>query len=484
MVSTISKTKYKNGLQCHRLFWFSVNQPEALPPFDEAAQFRFDQGHEVGNFAKMLFPDGIEVPHDGNMVKNTPELINQRKKIFEASLSYNKTFAKPDILKPVGKEEWDLIEVKSSTQVKDEHIDDIAFQRYVVEGSGLRTRRCEEIFINNEYVRDGEINPAKLLNQEDVTELVSQQLPLVEGNVKEMHRVLSLQKPPDISIGPHCSKPYSCPLKEKCWAFLPEHNVTELYRSKKQGFELIKEGILRIADVPVDFKLSVNQKIQKEAITRGKPIVNKKQIKDFLNGLEYPVYCLDFETFDVAIPPFSGTRPYQKIPFQFSLHVIKKPGGDVEFHEFLADDRENFAPDLVKALKVIGPKGTVLAYNMTFEKQVLQVLGSLSPKDAAWLQGIADGLQDLIVPFRSFSYYHPDQHGRCSLKFVLPCLSGGRGYDDMEIGEGGTASRRYYMTHFRECSKEEKEKVRKDLLEYCKLDTEGMVEILRAFEEM
>jgi len=121
---------------------------------------------------------------------------------------------------------------------------------------------------------------------------------------------------------------------------------------------------------------------------------------------------------------------------------------------------------------------------MSFEKKALQILGGLSPKDAGWLQGVADRLQDLIVPFRDFSYYHPDQHGSCSLKFVLPCLSKGKGYDDMEIGEGGTASRRYYMTHFKECSKEEKEKVRKDLLEYCRLDTEGMVEILRALEEV
>jgi len=483
MVSTISKTKYGAGLQCPRLLWFCVNQPEAMPPVDEETQFIFDQGHEVGNFAKMLFPEGVEVPHDSNMVKNTRELIDQRKTIFEASLSYNKTFAKPDVLKPVGKEEWDLIEVKSSTKVKDEHIDDIAFQRYVLEGNGLRIRKCEEIVVNNEYVRDGEIDPAKLLKREDVTERISPRLPLVEGNVKEMHRVLSLQKPPDASIGPHCSDPQSCPLEEKCWAFLPEHNVTELY-SSRQKFELIGKGILRIADVPVDFKLSDKQRIQKEAITKGEPIINKKQIKDFLNGLEYPVYCLDFETINAAIPPLSGTRPYQKIPFQFSLHVIKKPKGEVEFHEFLADGRENFAPDLVKALKIIGPKGTVLAYNMTFEKQVLQVLGSLSPKDAGWLQGIVDRMEDLMAPFSNFSYYHPDQHGSCSLKFVLPCLSNSKGYEDMEIGEGGTASRRYYMTHFRECSKEEKEKVRKDLLEYCKLDTEGMVEILRALEEM
>jgi len=483
MVSTISKTKYMNGLQCSRLLWFSVNQPEAMPPFDEAAQFRFDQGHEVGNFAKKLFPEGVEVPHDNEFVKKTQELIPQLKTIFEASFSYNGTFAKPDILKPVGKEEWDLIEVKSSTQVKDEHIADIAFQRYVVEGSGLRIRRCEEIVVDNEYVRNGEIDPAKLLRKEDVTERISQQLPLVEGKVKEMYRILASDEPPDIPIGPPCLERYGCPLKEECWAFLPEHNVTELYRSKKLGFDLVGRGIRGIADAPVD-ELSGKQRIQKEAITKGEPIIKKEQIKEFLNGLEYPVYCLDFETLGVAIPPLSGTRPYQNIPFQFSLYVIKEPKGEVEFHEFLADGRENFGPDLANALKVIGPKGTVLAYYMSFEKQALQILGALSPKDAGWLQAIADRMQDLLVPFREFSYYHPDQHGSCSLKFVLPCLSKGKGYDGMEIGEGGMASRRYYMTHFKECSKEEKEKVRKDLLEYCKLDTEGMVEILRAFEEM
>ena len=215
MGSTISKSKYMNGLQCPRLLWFSVNQPEAMPPFDEAAQLRFDQGHEVGNFAKKLFPEGVEVPHDKEFVKKTQELIPQRKTMFEASFSYNGTFAKPDILKPVGKEEWDLIEVKSSTKVKDEQIDDIAFQRYVVEGSGLRIRRCEEIFINNEYVRNGEIDPAKLLKTEDVTEHVSERLPLVESNVKEMHRVLSLPEPPDVPIGPHRSDPQRCSLKEK-----------------------------------------------------------------------------------------------------------------------------------------------------------------------------------------------------------------------------------------------------------------------------
>jgi len=483
MVSIISKTKYMSGLQCPRLLWFIVNEPDKIPPIDEETQFVFDQGNEVGRFAKILFSGAIEIPEGGNAIENTQTAIKQRKTIFEGAFSYNGTFAKIDILKPVGKQEWNIIEVKSSTQVKDENIEDIAFQRYVVEGSGLKTRSCQQMFINNEYVRNGEIDPTKLLQQEDVTDRVSLRLPLVENNVKEMQRVLALTKPPETSIGPHCSNPYGCPINEECWAFLPEHNVTDLYYFK-QKFDLIREGILRIADLPAKVKLSEKQRIQKEAIKKGKPIVNKKEIEEFLNALEYPIYCLDFETLGVAIPPFDGARPYQKIPFQFSLQVIKEPMAEAEFQEFLADGRDNFAQDVVKALRRIGPKGTVLAYHMSFEKQVLKALEELSPRDSLWLRSISERMGDLMAPFKEFWYYHPDQHGSCSLKAVLPCFLTNKGYEDMEIKEGIIASMRYYITHFKDCPKEEKEKVRRNLREYCTLDTEGMVEILRRLEEI
>jgi len=202
-----------------------------------------------------------------------------------------------------------------------------------------------------------------------------------------------------------------------------------------------------------------------------------------LETLEYPIYCLDFETLGVAIPPFDKARPYQKIPFQFSIHVIKEMDVNIEAHNFLADGRNNFAPELIKALRVIGPSGSVLAYNMSFEKQVLKELAELSPEDAGWLDSISARLRDLIDPFRAFSYYHPDQHGSMSLKAVLPVLTG-KSYNEMEIGEGATASVKYYLTHFRDAAKEEKERVRKALLEYCALDTEGMVAILQKLEEM
>lgn len=482
MQKTISKSKYMNGLQCPKLLWFVFNEPGEIPEADEATKFILDQGKELTNLAKKLFPKGIEVPYDSNLIEATKKFVGQRKTIFEAAFSYKGTFAMLDILIPVNKDEWDIIEVKSSTQVKDENIDDVAFQRYVLQGNGLKVRRCHQMCINKEYVRQGRIDPEKLLIQEDITDLVAEKLHVVEDNVREMQKVIAQSKPPEMSIGPHCSNPYACQLVDKCSAFLPEHNVTELYYCR-QKFELIDKGILRIKDLPTGFKLSEKQAIQKEAINKGKPVISKEQIKEFLKSLEYPLYCLDFETLNVAIPPFDRARPYQKIAFQFSIYVIRNHRGQVESYEFLADGTDNFAPEVVEALKVVGPNGTVLAYHMSFEKQVLEALDELSPKDGKWLRGIIGRLKDLEVPFKSFSYYHPEQHGSCSLKAVLPLLSG-KSYGGMEIQEGGMASMAYYTTHFRDCPTQEKEKVRKALLEYCKLDTEGMVDILRKLEEV
>lgn len=483
MGSTISKSKYMNGLQCSRLLWFVVNSPEELPTIEEDKQFIFDQGHEVGDYAKKLFPKGVEVPHDSNFIEATRKFVSQRDTIFEGAFSYKGTFAKVDILKPVNKDEWDIIEVKSSTQVKDEHIEDVAFQRSVVEGAGLKVRQCHQIYVNNEYVRDGDIDPRGFLSEENITDQVAEKLGHVKDNIIRMQKVIALEKPPTMSIGPRCSTPYDCPLSEKCWSFLPEHNVTELYYFGQKKYEMLNKDILSIKDLPSGVKLSDKQRIQIAAIKSGKPLIDKESIKRFLKSLEYPVYCLDFETLGVAVPPFDKARPYQKIPFQFSIHVTQKMNLDVESHSFLADGRKNFAPELIKALKVIGPTGTVLAYNMSFEKQVLKALAELSPKDANWLKSISDRLRDLIEPFRAFSYYHPAQHGSMSLKAVLPVLTG-KSYKEMDIGEGGMASLKYYLTHFRDSAKEEKEKVRNDLLEYCKLDTEGMVAILRKLEDV
>ncbi len=306
MSLNISKSRYLNGLQCPRLLWLVVNSPNQIPEPDEATQFIFEQGHEVANYAKKLFLGGVEVAHDKNFIETTKKLVLKRGTIFEGAFSFNNTFAKVDILNPVNTEGWDIIEVKSSTQVKDEHIDDVAFQQYVLEGSGVKVRRCHLIFVNNKYLRDGDIDPEVFLSKKDITELVAEKLHLVEGNVKAMQKFLSMEKAPKTSIGSHCSSPYACPITEDCWSFLPEHNVTELYYFKEK-FELVEEGILKITDIPSGIKLSDKQKIQTEAIKAGKPILDEKVIRSFLDELESVEHRHAFRVWDAEfLPPRRG----------------------------------------------------------------------------------------------------------------------------------------------------------------------------------
>ncbi len=488
----LSKSKYMLGLQCPLLLWTVFNEPEKVPEPDEAQQAVFDQGHEVGEWAKQLYPDGVEVPWgDFNAtLEQTKELVSARKTIFEASFLFENCYARADILVPVG-EEWDLIEVKSSTKVKDEHLEDVAFQRYVLEGNGVRVRRCHLLHINNEYVRHGAINPHELFTMEDITEEAS--LPRVPERVADMWTVIKGERP-TVKIGPHCNDPYTCPLLETCWD-LPAHNVTELYRAGKKAFSLL--AYETIAAVPAE-QLTDKQRIQQASIITGERHVEPAAIKDWLRKLEYPLYHLDFETISTAVPLFDGTRPYQQVPFQFSLHIQKEslcrlgptcgaerseaevPGPrhkppELEHHEFLWTELSDPRPALIQALKVIGPTGTILAYNMSFERRVLQELAEAFPEEATFLSSLIVRLDDLITPFRNFWIYDAKQHGSCSIKAVLPALTN-TSYDGMTINKGDQASREWLRAVK---GADDKEEVFEALRKYCKQDTEAMVEVLK-----
>ena len=248
---SLSKSKYLSGLQCHKLLWHYYNAKNEIPEVDAATQAIFDQGHLVGEYAKKLFPDGIEVAKDvegfDEVLKQSSKALALRKPLFEAAFKSNNAYARADILNPVGKDQWDIIEVKSSTEVKDINLHDLALQRFAYEGAGLKIAKCFILHINNEYVRHGEIEPKKLFKQVDVTNEVSKLSSSVAPNLKEMLRVIGEKKFPEVEIGPHCNDPYGCPLQEKCWAFLPENNPLTLYYFKKEkAFELIHSGTLDI----------------------------------------------------------------------------------------------------------------------------------------------------------------------------------------------------------------------------------------------
>jgi len=295
-----------------------------------------------------------------------------------------------------------------------------------------------------------------------------------------MFGVIRRKQEPEIQIGPHCNDPYRCPLQNKCWGFLPAASVFELYYGGKKCWRLLQDGVVNLKDIPHDVDLTDRQAIQREVANSGKPHIDAKALARFLKRLKYPVSYLDFETFNTAIPLFDGLKPYQQVPFQFSLHTVSVPGAAPAHHSFLADGKVDPRPEFLDRLRdCIGDKGTVVVYNASFEKGVLNKLSAAFREHAGWIEKVKRRVVDLLKPFQNFSYYHPEQHGSASIKSVLPVVTG-RSYADLEIQEGGQASLEFLRVHFGDVLEAERLKVREQLERYCGQDTEGMIWIVEA----
>ncbi|MFC1774844.1 DUF2779 domain-containing protein [Nanoarchaeota archaeon] len=478
----LTKSKYMVGLQCPKYLWMMFNEPDKIPKFDSAMIFLFNQGHNVGDLAKKIFPGGVDVP-ESDFVKNlelTSELIKERKTIFEAGIKSGDLYARADVLLPADNNSWDVIEVKASTKVKEEHIQDLSFQKYVYELAGLKIRNCFLMHINNQFVKDGEINPNDILTKEDITADVVSAMDGIKERIDEMLRVIKLAKPPKSDIR-HCEGSTCC-FSAECLSFLPEENVLDLYIGGKKSFELLEADIFAIKNIPDEFKLTEKQDIQRNCAKSGKIHVDVKGLKKFLDKLQQPISYLDFETFYTAIPIYEGTKPYQQIPFQFSL--LTSEGTKLNRSEFLHDSKEDPREPFIRALKKSLPdEGSIVVYNQSFEIGRLNEIAKAVPEYADWIESIIVRIVDLIVPFRKFHYYNPKQKGSCGLKDVLPAITG-QSYEDLEIGSGGLASVSYYDSVFGNPSPEHLKEIRDNLLKYCAMDTEAMIWIIEALQTM
>ena len=481
----LSKSSYLNGLQCPRYIWIQFHEPERIPETDPVTQYIFDQGHEVGYLAKKLFPGGIDIPHKSFMgnIKKTKELLQERKPLFEAGILSGNIYSRVDILSPVGENEWDICEVKSSTSVKDVHINDVAFQRYCCTQSGLNIRNSYLALINNQYVRDGEIDPQGLFNIHDVQEKKRVTVLVMKKTVDGILEVIKGETCPEMIIGPHCHDPYECPLTD-CWDHLPEHSVFTLYHSGKKSFAMYNSGILTIGEITDEYKLNGKQLIQQAAVVSGKPHIDREAIRESLSSLKYPLYYLDFETIGPAIPLFDGVRPYQDVPFQFSLHIVWDEKSEPVHYSYLTRGTGDPRPDLLSELqKVLGDSGSIIAYNKRFEEACLKDMAVAYPKYSKWIEQVCNRLVDLLEPFSRFHYYHPAQKGSASLKAVLPAITG-KGYEDLDISNGQVASFTFLAAHYGEMPEADRAKVMNDLEKYCGRDTEGMIWIVERLKKL
>ncbi|HSL99457.1 MAG TPA: DUF2779 domain-containing protein [Candidatus Limnocylindria bacterium] len=482
----LSKTLYMRGLQCPKSLWLDRRQPEVrtAPPPDLIA--RWDAGTEVGRYAQLLFPGGVEVPFDGRtkvqQLTQTRDLLAKgAQTIYEATFSSEGVLVRADILRKAN-DGWELYEVKSASEVKPHFPDDVAIQYFVLSGCHFDVRRAFLVHIDTGYVRRGEIVPQELFAVQEVTDIVRGKQSAIPAEIARMREVLAAGLP-DIDIGPQCTNPYECDFIEYCWRHIPEHSIFDLSGRGVDKWELYRRGIVRMDDVPLE-ALNSAQRMQAEFYRNRGQHVDLDAIREFLDGLHYPICFLDFETFDFPIPPFDGTRPYQQIPFLYSLHRQDSPGGPVSHSEFLAPPGQDPRDALTERLLAAIPEGAcVLAYNKTFEDRVLKGLAERFLANQERLLAIAEGMVDLMVPFRRRDIYDWRMDGSYSLKSVLPVLVPELSYEGMAIQEGKEASLAYLALDKIE-GRKEREKAEEDLRAYCRQDTLGMVKLLEKMREL
>lgn len=445
----LSKSQYIRGLQCHKSLWLYRHRRDLMTETPPSLQFTFDQGRLIGELAWRRFSGGRLIKEDhlhaAEALKATAAAADEGQSvIYEAAAIYDRVLIRADILVRRGKL-WDLIEVKGAAGVKEVNLDDVAVQKYVLDGAGFSIRKCFVMHVNNQYTRQGEIDAAKFFTLADVGEEAALMQKEIPKRVARMLEVLNLKNAPEIDIGPHCSAPYDCAFMDHCWKDIPDYSVFDLVRIKNEkALALRKKGVLLIRDIPEDFPLSASQKLQVEVEKSGRPRIDRQAIAEILKKPVYPLHFLDFETISPAIPPYDGIRPFQQIPFQASLHIQKVKGGPVESREYLGDAKSDPRPGLVDFLvKSIAPQGSVVAYNASFEGSRIAELADTYPRSAKSLRAIKDRLWDIAIPFRSGFYVHPKFKGRWSIKAVLPALVPEMSYEGMIIGNGQDASSAY-----------------------------------------
>ena len=489
---TLYKSLYIRGLQCEKSLWLKKKKPEVLQAPDDGEQAVFDTGTSVGELACELFSGGERIEYTGDFgsqMAKTKELVESGiKVIYEATFCFEGILVMVDIL-CVGDDGLVINEVKSSTSVKEVYIDDAAIQYYVISSLGYKVSAVNIIHIDNSYVRGEKLELEKFFHTEDVTEQIIQKQADIPQILSKFDEILGKNVESEIDIGVQCSNPYPCDAWEYCWReqrSIPEYSVFDISRLRSdKKFELYKSGIVKFEDIKELDKFNASQQIQIRSELSKEQIIDEEAIKEFLNTLSYPLYHLDFETFQQAVPEFIGLRPYEQIPFQFSIH--KDDGkGNLEHFEFLAeagaDPRYELALNLIK---FIPQDACVLAYNMSFEKGVIRRLVTNYPQISNELMAIHDNIKDLMAPFASKSYYHPKMQGSYSIKYVLPALvpEFESAYKDLNlIHHGGEAMQAYAAMA---CMNEtQRDTYKKALLEYCKLDTLAMVKVLEKLRDV
>lgn len=463
----LSKSAYLSYLRCPQEFWLEMNQPLFIPqPYSLEYEHLRQQGYAVQQLAKKLLRFQ---PQDGVVID------------FERSFQTADLYARSDVVvTDAAAGVLDIYEVKAAGSVKDEHYDDVTFQRHGAEQNGFTVGSCYVITMNSEYVRRGEIDPEGIFVVTDVTEEVAERMESTATQIKNAFAYLKTVPFP--TMVDYCVKnKLDCNFIKLHFPGLPEYTVFDIaFLKNEKRRELLSLGIVSITDVPDDFPLSAKQRIQVKAAKNGSVVIDKPEILKRMDSWDYPLQFLDYETFSYAIPQFDGVRPFQQMCFQYSLHTIARPGAEPRHDYFLSHGDDDPPRAMSASLKeaMSDGIGTVFVWYEAFEKTRNTEMAAMFPEYADFYEEVNAKTVDLMKIFSDRLYIHPDFRGRSSIKKVLPVLVPKLTYATLGIGDGLTATISWYRAvKWESMDKDTRQKVFDDLETYCELDTIAMVEI-------
>ncbi len=482
----LSKSEYIMFLKHPAWLWLKKHDKAKLPPVDDNTQAIFDAGHLFEAFAEQRFPDGLRLGflnYDEYLslpLGTKQALLDGATTIFQGRFEHENITCICDIVEVVDDNTLDLYEIKSSTEAKLEHELDLVFQLVVLESCGYTVRNIAVIHVNRDYVRHGDVDGKEMTKVTDITEQVKARRNQTQKSIEQAIAVMKASIRPDLS-------PSLCRLGSlREWlkiyrGIVPVEpgSIFDLYMITADQIKTLEsKNVTKLANIPDDFELSEKQLRQITAVKHNKPSIAPEKIQAFLNNLTYPLYFLDYETLSSVVPYFDGTKPYQQIPFQYSLHILDTPDGELRHTEYLHRDMSNPTRPLSDALKWdIGETGTILTWNAVFEKGCNNLMAQLFYEYAGFYHSLNDRIVDLMLPFSNGWHHHKDFNGSSSIKNVLPVLIPELTYKSLGIQDGGAAQRLWMEVILDGKRNDEKEQILNDLVEYCKLDTLAMVKI-------
>ncbi len=490
----LSKSKYCKSVQCNKILWMDKYKPEVA--VQTAKESVLENGTKVGELARKLFGGYTNIAFNKNldiMVEETRKLLKNKPNIItEASFNYNKNFCSVDILKN-NIDGVEIYEVKSSTEVRDIYIEDASYQYFVLSNIGLNVKKVCVVYINNQYIRGKKLEIEKLFNIEDITDIAKEKQDEIKKNIEIANKYMeehNRDNEPDTDISMKCFQPYKCEFWEYCTKNLPKPNVFDIgggmHNSKK--FEKYYEGKISFKDLQNE---NLNPKFLEQIdfeLNNLAPKIEKDAIKELMDSLKYPLYFIDYETYQLAIPEIEGTKPYQQLPFQYSLHIIKEKGAQIEHKEFLAeiDDPNHIRHFAENMIKDMPENGSVIIYNKSFEPARNNEIARMFPDLKGEMDRINSNIVDFLEPFKKRKYYTKEMHGSASIKAVLPALYPNApelDYHNLSVVHNGGEASEAFLS-LKNKSEEEQKEIRHSLLIYCELDTYAMVKLWEKFKEI